>query len=276
MEGRAHTGVGFSHMAVLAGCSIVALIAVAGGQAFYVLSSAQSQTRTANEPAISEVAHTSYGEVNWQIPSLDESSIDAIAASEDPDGIAYIADNVAGVLLGSYSTLSNAGSYTPEEGERVAELIASDLLANVSYSSYSSKDIKTDPDTSYERMLEYRNDLRVALEPLLENPGYELGIFANYIESRDANYLKQLRQTALNYRTVVANASSLTVPQDAVPHHVDALNALSEFGVVVERLARHAEDAFASAALLRTYNESEARLFTSFNTLAKYYRSKQS
>ena len=39
-------------------------------------------------------------------------------------------------------------------------------------------------------------------------------------------------------------------------------------------MAEHADDAIAAAALLRPYNESEARMMSSFNTLAQYYKSK--
>jgi len=275
MKERANPGVAFSHITVLAGFSVLALISVIVWQTFNAFTGHEQSIQAVSGGTL-KTAHTSYGDVNWQVPPIDEASIDAIAAGEDPDGIAYIADNVAGVLLGSYESLAEAGVYTPEEGERVAGIIASDLLASVSYASYSSVDIQADSDTSYERMLTYRNDLRLALEPLLENPGYELGIFANYIESRDTKYLEQLRQAAQNYRAAVASAASLVVPEDAVPHHVEILNALSEFGATTERLSQHAEDAFASVALLRTYQSSETRLFTSFNTLAEYYKHKQS
>ena len=123
-------------------------------------------------------------------------------------------------------------------------------------------------------MLAYRNDLRIALEPLLKNTDYELGLFANYIETRDTHYTDLLRTTAENYRAAIANAAHVVVPKDALAEHVGILNALSEFSSVVERMIEYADDPFASAALLRTYNETESRLFSSFDASISRAREK--
>ncbi len=39
-------------------------------------------------------------------------------------------------------------------------------------------------------------------------------------------------------------------------------------------MSKHADDPFASVALLRSYNEAEADILTSFNALTTYYKSK--
>lgn len=260
---------------VAATLSVVALVVVAFLQGYAKISEGGRLLSAENTTVgASSVARTPYGSINWQAPLPDDSADapSAAGASEDADGISNIAENVMGALLGSYATLAESGSYTPEEGEKIAEDIANSLKASVSYPVYSQSDLKTDTDISYERMLAYRSDLRIALEPLLKNPGYELGLFANYIETRDKSYTDQLRTTAENYRTAIGNVANVVVPEDAVSEHVGILNALSEFASVVERMTRHADDPFASAALLRTYNETESRLFTSFDALATYAR----
>lgn len=275
MEERAQPRVEFSHMAVLAVFSVVALIVVAGSQIYSAFLQKNPELIAAGTgDSSSRIARTPYGSINWQVP-LSGIPIEGTAGGgDDPDGVGNIGNNVAEVLLSSYAALEGSGTYTPEAAADIAGNIAASLRASVSYKEFAAADLEIDEDTSYERMLEYRGDLRVALEPLLENPGYELSLFANYIESQDVAYLNQLRETAENYHAAVAQAGAIAVPQDAVAEHVEILNALSEFGTVVERLTIFADDAFATAALLRTYNESEARLFVSFNTLAEYYRGK--
>ncbi len=262
-------------MKIIAALAVVVLIIVAFVQGYGKISKNNRSLSAKNEwVSASNIARTPSGDIDWQT-SLGEESSDTTLDAEDPDGLGNIADNVTGALLGSYMTLAESDSYTPEDGEKIAENIAASLKASVSYPTYSDDDLKTDNDTSYERMLAYRSDLRIALEPLLKNPGYELNIFANYIESRDQKYLEQLGQTAENYKLAIENAANVVVPRDAVSQHVGILNSLSEFGAIVERLSRHADDAFASAALLRTYNESEANLVMAFNKLAAYYRDKK-
>ena len=251
------------------------LVVIAFAQGYSKISQGGYTLSAVNVPvSASNVTRTPYGSINWQTPLPEETSGES-GNEADPDGIGNIADNVVGTLVGSYVTLAESGSYTPEEGEKIAEDIATSLKASVSYPTYRAADLKTDTDTSYDRMLDYRNDLRAALEPLLGNPGYELNIFANYIETRDKNYTDQLKATAQNYRVATENSAKVVVPEDALSYHVGILNALSEFGVIVERLSQHADDAFASAALLRTYQSSEAHMMVSFNSLAMYYTSKQ-
>ena len=278
MEERADSRVAFSHMAMLATFSAVALVGVILWQVGQALTNGRLVSATNSvTSALSERAATPYGSINWQTPLTDESGVPLAfeLGIPDPDGIGNIAENIAGALLGSYVALAETGSYTQKEGEKLADNIAESLRASVSYKVYTSADVKTDADTSYERMLAYRKDLQVALEPLLGNPGYELTIFANYFETKDTTYLEELRASVQNYRNAIENAAQVVVPSDAISYHVEVLNSLSEFSSVVGRLSEHADDAFAVAALLRTYNDSEARLMTAFNSLATYYTSKQ-
>jgi hypothetical protein len=268
MEERARDSVAFSHMAYLAALSVVVLIGISGWQAYKFVATGNPVSAANGEKELSAYAESPWKDVNWQAPS------GAGIPTNDPDGLSNIEGNVADALLTSYVALSQAGIYTPEDGTEIAEDIAASLKANVSSPVYAQSDIKTDSDTSYQRMLAYRNDLRVALEPLLKNPGYEFGIFANYIESRDALYTDQLKETAANYRQAAENAAAITVPVDAAERHLAILNSLSEFGATIAAMATHADDAFASAALIGTYNSNEKNLLLAFDALASYQREK--
>jgi hypothetical protein len=123
-------------------------------------------------------------------------------------------------------------------------------------------------------MLRYRDDLRTALAPLLKNTGSELEIYGKYIETSDPSYLEQLSAAAVNYRAAADNAAAVTVPNDAVNYHKDILNAMEEFAATLDQMAAHATDPLASAALLRTYNQAESDMYTSFNSLSLYYSQK--
>jgi len=275
MEERANPRVAFSHMQMLAASSVAVLIAVVLWQVGQTFAKG-NETQAVNEAALADAAATPYESVDWQTPMTDETgAILTALGAPDEDGISNIAGNVVGTLLYSYNTLQENGTYTPEEGQKIAEGVASSLRAEVSYKTYTAADIKTDADTSYERMLAYRKDLQIALEPLLKNKGYELSIFANYIESADQKYVNDLKAIVQNYRAALESAGKIAVPQDALTQHLGILNALSQFSTTVERMSQHADDAFAAAALLRTYNDSEANLFLSFNSLASYYTSKK-
>lgn len=269
-------------MAIAAGLSVVALVGVGAWQIWGAVHGGEAlRAENMTITPLAEQARTPFSGLDWQSEFVSEAGVAPAAAesssvAKDKDGLSNIAGNVTGVLLESYATLAESGEYTSDAGERIAGDVAESLRARVSYKTYGANEVTTTSDTSYDRMLTYRGDMQVALGPLLKNTEYELNIFARYIESGDADNLAQLQRTAENYRAATEQAAKLTVPADALPHHVAILNALSEFAATLDGLTEHADDPFASVALLRTYNSAEQNVYLSFDALARYARNKQS
>ena len=190
------------------------------------------------------------------------------------DSIAMIGQIVIAEMVGQYAGIQDRGAYTTETVQNASENIAANLRANILYKTYLTTDFKTDTDTSYARMLTYRSDLREALAPLMQNTGSELELYGKYIETADTKYLGQLSAAADNYRAAAQNAAALTVPRDSVNYHKDILNAMEQFSATLDKMATHAGDPLASAALLRTFNQAETTMYTSFNALSRYYSQK--
>ena len=205
---------------------------------------------------------------------LDATDTDAASTNAGLSGLGYsspITNTVATQLLNAYTdNISQNGSYSNSEGAKAAEQIASSILPQVSYTRVSSSDVHTDPDISKERVLAYRADLRVALEPLLLNKDMELEIFGRFVESGETAYLDALRNAAVNYRKAAANAAALKVPVDAAVYHAAILNAMNEFAATLDALATNAADPFASAAYLKTYNQAQADILASFGGIGAY------
>ena len=200
--------------------------------------------------------------------------INASDASTSTDPIAMIGPMVTAQLVGQYAGLQDQGTYSSTTAALAAGNIAANMRAAVSYKTFVLADLKTDPDTSYARMLKYRADLRVAFEPLMKNSTNELDLFAKYEETSDPTYLADLKAAAVNYNNAIALTAAMTVPRDAVNYHLAILNAMSEFSATIVAMADHGDDALASAALLRTYNKAEADMYNSFNALGSYYSQK--
>jgi len=190
------------------------------------------------------------------------------------DHIAMIGPMVVAELVGRYAGLVDGGVYSPQTLQEAATTVSSHLRAVLAHKTYGAEEIKTDENVSYERMLQYRSDLREALLPLLQNTGSELEIYGKFVETGDPSYLAQLSAAAENYRRAAENAARITIPRDAMNYHLDILNAMQKFGATLDALSRHSDDALASAALLRTFNESEERMYRSFNALSAYYSQK--
>ncbi len=195
-------------------------------------------------------------------------------AENGTDPIALITPQIVAQLLGKYTALIDSGTFTPEAGAEAAAAIAPNVRALVPYTPFQSVDLKTTDDTSYASMLTYRTELQTALKPLLSNARAEYEIYGSYIESGDAKELEELLRVAKNYSDAADNMMRLTVPSDAKDLHVKIANALGHFSATLKAMAIHADDPLASAALLRTYNDTELAVVTSFDTFAKYGKSK--
>jgi hypothetical protein len=190
------------------------------------------------------------------------------------DHLAMIGPMVLGEIYGSYAALRESGDYTKEDLQAAAEQIAVSLKAAVAYDAFESTDFTADRDTSTARVRTYRDELLTALEPVSSVPEAEYVILGRYMETQDATYLAQLKEAARAYRAAAERASIIAVPKDAVELHRDTLNALQAFASVLDGISDHANDPFASIALLRTYAEKEAAIRTAYDHMRSYYVSK--
>ncbi len=214
---------------------------------------------------------------DWQQQMLllgQTTETDASAATST-DHLALIGPMVMGEIFGTYDSIRASGNYTQTDLRAAAEKIGSYMKAAVAYEAFEITDFATDADASSERVRTYRAELQSALEPLASIPGAEYEIYGRYVETSDSKYLEQLRDAANKYRSSAASASLLTVPRDAVNYHRDLLNSLRAFASVLDGLAGHADDPYASIALLRTYNEKEQGIYDSFNRMRSYYAKKE-
>ncbi len=196
------------------------------------------------------------------------------SATTSTDHLAMIGPMIKGELFGSYSAIRANGAYTQDDLRTAAEKIAVYLKAAVSYDMFKNGDFKTDPDVSTERVRTYRDNLLTALAPISSIPNAEYEIYGRYVETSDKKYLVRLKDAANSYRAAAKAGASLTVPSDAVNYHREVLNSLRAFSSVLDGLADHADDPFASVALLRTYNEKEQGIHDAYNALRSYFAKK--
>lgn len=185
------------------------------------------------------------------------------------DGVTPLGAQVLAQTIVAFDRAVQQSSST-EAGIAAVKNLGAQIQLPLDYHSYSVGDIKTVSDTSKDRMLSYRADLRVALEPLLLNKEYELDIFAKFVESKDAKYLSDLRVVSQNYRQAIARMENVVAPADAAFYHASILTALSEFSATLDALADNATDPLASAALLRNFVGAQNDVVTSFDAIGKY------
>ncbi|OGG69134.1 hypothetical protein A3F27_03440 [Candidatus Kaiserbacteria bacterium RIFCSPHIGHO2_12_FULL_53_13] len=262
---------GFSPIVVSAAVSVAALLVVFGWQSTRTLQAGNAGVRAVNAYLSGEERPLFLQE---QSGSTSTPAGSANATSPDPNDFSNVGNEALGQLVGTYVALKKSGGYTAEQGESVANDVASAMQVRVSYVPYKEGDIKTDADTSYKRLLAYRSDLREALRPLLQNTESELDIFARYIDTHDKHNLTVLGEVAQRYKEAADNAARMIVPEDASVYHVGIENALLQFAITLEALVKNADDPMATLALLRSYGNAERDVFMSFDALASYQKRK--
>ena len=196
-------------------------------------------------------------------------------ATSSVTGLSPLGDAVINRVISAFSAAQDKNQSTlTTDATSTATEIARTLRPVVQAHTYSALELKTTSDVSLKRILAYRSDLRDSLAPLLSIPEPEYATFGRYIQSHDASNLVVLEHDATIYRTAASSTLHVVVPSDAVQYHLGILNAMEGFAAKLSALASHASDPFASAALLRSYNDGEQDMLMSFNKLAQYYRAK--
>ncbi len=197
---------------------------------------------------------------------------DATTTTETPDPAAFSGANLVQSLVGGYLSLKEQNAYTVQSGKMLADSIVSGFHAPTIFIPHTENEISVDADSSEERVLQYRADMREALAPLVDlNAEPEFALFARFIATGDASWLEKLSLATANYRTAEQNLLQVSVPSNAVAEHLRTINATGKYAQTLERLVRFSNDPLAIMALLRTYNEDEREFLLAFDALAKYY-----
>jgi hypothetical protein len=201
--------------------------------------------------------------------TVDLSTLHDSDTVQTPEGVSPLGASILAQSVLAYDQAAQAAS-SSDAGVAAVQSYASSVRPEVSYKTYTTGDIHTVEDNSKERAFTYREDLKIALAPLLDNKDYEIDLFGKYIETKDPNYLSALRAAAANYRRAIANTELVVAPTDAATYQAGILTAMNKFAATLEVMADNATDSIASAALLRTFLDAQDTMLTSFNSVAKY------
>ncbi len=212
---------------------------------------------------------------DWQeaLMGTDPEMFDEIALGNGTSGdtLPTATDAVGERLIQQYLFLKESQSYTEERGERLGASLAANVYVPTPFVPYTQSELRTTEDQTKEAVTAYRASLQDVLEPFLTMQTPEVVLYAQFVDSKDPHTLIPVRERALVYKQVAKHMMELTVPNDAAALHVETANALAFFGTVLEYLVQYAQDPIASLSLLKTYNEAERYVFTTFSALSTYY-----
>lgn len=194
-------------------------------------------------------------------------------AGTSTDEESSLTTQLASDLVSQYLALTQEG-YSREKGIALGTTLASRVSTSTAYRIYTEEEVTITSDASYQRMLDYRSDLRTALEPLLENTTPEFELYGRAIATGDTHALTELYHAATRYDDAAKRMMDVSTPREALASHIAAVNALTHFAAVLREMVRVIHDPLASAALIREYNTAERDTFDAFNAQASYFAEK--
>lgn len=209
------------------------------------------------------------------IPSMEATSTDPLAIlNTATDTLPSVEPTAWALLFSNYDQMKKSGTLNENTIQQLGQNVATIVKPDIYYDKVDENMVRSDPDTSYQRMITYRDTLRTALKPLVENTTPEIDLIGEYEQTGDPSYLVQMHTAAENYRLAASNTLAVIVPSDAVSDDVSVVNSLREFGATLDAFADYATNTVTAAAVLMSYNQAEQDVVTSFSTLAQYFTSK--
>lgn len=206
-------------------------------------------------------------------PKVSITNILAEAAASGTEGTPP-AEAIGSRLIGEYLYLKERNAYTGARGERLGKQLGSYISYSTRFTPYTTDDLAQHTDTSREAIEQHRQALQQALDPFLTIREPEFALYARFIERGDNEALAALRKRADLYQRVAEDILKIPAPRDIVSVHLEIANALSFFSLVLTNMVDRVNDPIASLALLKTYNQSEQYVQTTFGALTAYYRQK--
>lgn len=269
-----------SPIAITAGLAVAVLLTALGWQLGNYVGARSASTETIEaqqerrSPPTQVVANTDWRDELVRLGVVNTSPATTDSSSTSTDSLQRLSESVAESLATSYYSLKEYDAYTPERGRQLGADIGVNIRAPSEYVLHGESELSIDPDTSRERVLVYRSDMREALAVLITSSLPEFELFALYIDSKDPRYLDEIRAATERYKSAEYATLGVAVPDDAALLHLRVVNALGSYGTVLDQLIRSADAPFATLAVLRTYNEAEREMLNAFDALATYYARK--
>lgn len=224
---------------------------------------------TQPQGASSQIQTALAGNTNSENSDSALEALDSQVGNSDFSGITPLGASIFAQAVVAYDQAKQQAS-SSDAGIAAVQSFGASIKPPIDYKTYAAGDIKTDANTSKDRVLAYRADLRTAVEPLLKNKDNELDLFAQYADTKDVKYLNALSAASENYKLAIANTEKVVAPADAAAYQASILTAMSEFSSTLDTIVDNATDPYASAALMRSYLGAQDNMVTSFNAIGKY------
>lgn len=144
--------------------------------------------------------------------------------------------------------------------------------AEVTYTTYTAKNLKVSGDTSMSALLSYGKKIRESIltpsDTKLEN---ELLIFEESAQGNE-EAIKKLDPIIEYYRTVTAQMLAIPVPQSALTIHIELVNRFGAMKTMLENMRKLHTDTLAAITAFSDYDSNSFQLTASIENAVAFFK----
>jgi len=241
--------------------------AVVIGGAFYI-----SQKEVYTEPKESSVEETvtitETFSTEAQLNTIEEPVNPGLNVTEEPE--LTETDILTRNILQPYIEQNNSDTYSPQSKDRIIANATKEMFT-LAFTPLEPKDLVTMQDSSKESIIQYKKNLYTAIKPIFELDEYELDIYARAVRDNTKKEFDSLITIADIYTDAGDFALTVSVPNEVSAVHLEIINALYKFAVVLNELAKGYDDPAASLSGTGNFIEVEEGIQHAFSRLQTYF-----
>ena len=170
----------------------------------------------------------------------------------------------------------NNGTVTADEANQIAQsTLTGAAYTNATGVQYTAKDLHINAQTSREIVQKYHDVINTSLKNrALKNKVDPLAILNSAVKNGSTADLAELNPLIVNFKGVVSDLASMSVPADATQVHLDFLNAYSNILANLESMKLTFSDPVKSFAAVSQYKQHLADLQTAVQKIDAYFLAK--
>jgi hypothetical protein len=144
-------------------------------------------------------------------------------------------------------------------------------MLTIDFTPLTVKDIKIGEAIDKISVEIYKDALYQVMQPLFDLKEYELTIYAKAVRDNSKQEFDRLPRIATLYKQAGDNALSITAPRDISAVHLDIINSLYRFSVILNELAKGYDDPAASLSGVANFTQAESQFGNAFDNLKTYF-----
>ncbi len=201
-----------------------------------------------------------------------DSNIDLSDDNDAEDEDLTLTEDTVQKIFSAYIRAKLTDTYDRDSFVQVVGSVTDDAFnSTVNDPAYTIDDIKTTIEPTEANVIDYRNTLDKAMDPVIQIDEYELSTYARAVEQESKEEYAKLINASNAYKAVSVNLLIVPTPTDITSKHLELINIFTSFADTLENMGTSADDPIGSYVYMRDFLEKEEQIDDIFDSLRIYF-----